>query len=81
MRSRDMALSRLLPPQSYRKMRIMKKLTEAEERKLWEEVRREFPDDEVMQQVHFVRLVHHLQMRDLSVQERIDWLNQLPKAA
>ncbi len=32
----------------------MRVLTEFEKQKLLEEVRREFPDDEVMQQVHYV---------------------------
>ena len=59
----------------------MTELTEIEKKRLWEEVREEFPDDEVMQQVHFVRLIHHLQMEALSVQERIDMLSQVHQAA
>lgn len=58
-----------------------RELTEAEKRALWEQVREEFPDDETMQWVHFVRLVHHVQMQDLSVPERIEWLGQLREAA
>jgi hypothetical protein len=58
-----------------------KELTEVEKRRLWDEVREEFPDDEVMQQVHFVRLVHHLLMKDISVPERIEWLSCIPQAA
>jgi hypothetical protein len=60
---------------------MVRELTQAEKRKLWEQVREEFPDDDVMQQVHFVRLVHHLQMQDLTVRERIEWLSSLPQAA
>jgi hypothetical protein len=60
---------------------MVKELTQAEKRELWKQVREEFPDDVVMQRVHFVRLVHYLQMQDLSVQERIEWLSRLPQAA
>ena len=49
----------------------MRVLTEPEKEKLSEEVRREFPDDEVMQQVHYVRLMHHLQMGEMSTEERV----------
>jgi hypothetical protein len=49
----------------------MRVLTESEKQKLLEEVRREFPDDEMMQQVHYVRLMHHLQMKDMSAEERV----------
>ena len=30
----------------------MRELTEAEKKKIWEDVLKEFPDDEVMQQIH-----------------------------
>jgi hypothetical protein len=59
----------------------MRELTEVEKRRLWDEVRAEFPDDDVMQQVHFVRLVHHLLMKNLSAEERIQRLSRLPEAA
>lgn len=49
----------------------MRELTEAEKQRLSEEVRQEFPDDEVMQQIHYVRLLHYSQTRDLSSQERV----------
>ena len=53
----------------------MKDLTETEKRQLAEEVRKEFPDDEVMQQVHYVRLLHHAQTKGLSSEERIRFYN------
>jgi hypothetical protein len=53
----------------------MTELTEIEKQQLLEEVRQEFPDDEVMQQVHYVRLLHHSQTRDLSSQERVRFFN------
>ena len=48
----------------------MKKLTEEEKKRFWEEVQKEFPDDEVMQEVHYVRLMHHYPMKNLSRKER-----------
>ncbi len=47
----------------------MVKLKAAEKKRLWEEVRQEFPDDEMMQQVHYVRLLHHHQTKGRSPQE------------
>lgn len=49
----------------------MRELTEAEKKELWKEVRKEFPDDEMMQEIHYVRLLHHHQTKGLSPQERI----------
>ena len=49
----------------------MEELTEMEKAKIWEDVRREFPDDEVMQQIHYVRQVHHFQTKGLSLEDRI----------
>ena len=49
----------------------MRDLAESEKEKLLEEVRIEFPDDEVMQQIHYVRLIHQLQTRGMSADERI----------
>ena len=49
----------------------MRVLRESEKQKRAEAVCREFPDDEVMQQVHYVRLMHHLQTREMTPEERI----------
>ncbi len=54
----------------------MKQLTDIEKEKLWEEVRKEFPDDEMMQQIHYVRLLHHRQTEGLSSQERIKFFER-----
>ena len=43
----------------------MRKLTAEEKKHLWEEVQKEFPDDETMQEVHFVRLMHHQMTKNL----------------
>lgn len=48
----------------------MKMLTEEEKKHLWEEVQIEFPDDETMQEVHFVRLMHRHMTKNLSRSER-----------
>jgi hypothetical protein len=42
-----------------------------EKKQIWEEVRREFPDDAVMQEIHYVRLLHYHQTKGLSAQERV----------
>ena len=49
----------------------MSELTETEKKQIWEEVRSEFPDDAVMQEVHYVRLLHYRQTKGLSAQERV----------
>ena len=49
----------------------MRKVTQAEQDKIWEDVRKEFPDDEMMQEIHFIRQVHYLQTKDSSMEERI----------
>jgi hypothetical protein len=59
----------------------MKDLTEAEKQQLADEVRREFPDDEVMQQVHYVRLLHHAQTRGFSPEERVRFFGPLQKGS
>jgi hypothetical protein len=49
----------------------MRELTKAEKEQIWEEVRKEFPDDTVMQEVHYVRLLHYHQLNGLSASERV----------
>ncbi|MBN1675436.1 MAG: hypothetical protein JXR37_30625 [Kiritimatiellae bacterium] len=41
----------------------MRNVTANERKRLWNEVRAEFRDDRVMQEVHFARLVHHEMLR------------------
>lgn len=59
----------------------MRKLTEVEKEQLWEEVREEFPDDEMMQEIHYVRLLHHRQTKGLSPQECIRFFGRSEKGA
>lgn len=49
----------------------MREITEAEKRAIWEGVKKEFPDDEMMQEIHYVRRIHHLYTEDLSLADRI----------
>ena len=39
----------------------MADVTKEQKARIWEDVRKEFPEDEVMQQVHYVRQLHQLQ--------------------
>ena len=57
----------------------MNVLTKEARDRLWEEVREEFPQDETMQEVHFVRLVHFLQTKDLTPEERVKFFGQREK--
>jgi hypothetical protein len=51
-------------------------LTEADKKKLWDEVVAEFPGDDTMQMVHYVRLLHYHQTKDLSPEEQIRFYNE-----
>lgn len=55
-------------------------LTKEARDRLWEEVREEFPHDEMMQEVHFVRLIHFLQTKELTPEERVKFFGQSEKA-
>jgi hypothetical protein len=57
----------------------VRKLTESEKERLWEEVIKEFPDDEMMQEIHYVRLLHYHQTEKLSRKERIQFYKDLGK--
>lgn len=51
----------------------IRKLTKAEKERLWEEVKKEFPNNETMQEIYYVRLMHYLQTKGLSPKERIQF--------
>jgi hypothetical protein len=57
-------------------------LTESEIDSLWAEVRAEFPGDEMMQEVHFVRALHAVQFQDFTREERLAYYNRfVPQSA
>jgi len=56
-------------------------LSDDERQGLWREVRDEFPDDEMMQEVHFVRPLHRLQTKGLSREQRLRFFNSPSESA
>ncbi|HPO11802.1 MAG TPA: hypothetical protein PLI09_00035 [Candidatus Hydrogenedentes bacterium] len=52
-------------------MNTISEISNTEAEQIWKEVREEFPEDEAMQQVHFVRLMHYHQLKGCSAQETI----------
>jgi len=55
----------------------LREVTDAERQAIWAEVRAEFPGDEMMQEVHFVRALHAAQLRDFTREERVEYFNRL----
>lgn len=54
-------------------------LTKAQEARIWREVRKEFPGDEMMQEIHFHRYQRYLQMKDMSEEEQIQYYHEAAK--
>jgi hypothetical protein len=54
----------------------MRRLSEQDRNRLWQEVSSEFPDDRVMQEVHFARLVHREMLRDESDESRASFFSK-----
>jgi hypothetical protein len=54
-----------------------RELSEAERQALWVSVQLEFPDDEMMREIHFVRVLRAAQLRDFTRDERVEYLNRL----
>jgi len=46
-------------------------LSKKEKKRFREKARREFPGDEMMQELHYIRLVHHHQTKGFSVREKV----------
>lgn len=57
----------------------MYKLSDDEKKRLWDQVCEEFPDDQTMQEVHYVRLLHYEQTRHLSPKERLAFFRSKEK--
>ncbi len=59
-----------------------RELSESERQALWVEVQAEFPNDEMMQEVHFGRALRAAQLRDFTPEERVEYLNRhLPQSS
>ena len=54
----------------------MYNLSDEEKKKLWDEVCEEFPDDQTMLEVHYVRLLHYEQTRRLPAKEKIQFFTR-----
>lgn len=54
----------------------MGKLTDAQRDRIREEVRKEFPNDEMMQEIHFVQQVHYFETKDLSPEDQIRYYSR-----
>jgi hypothetical protein len=54
-----------------------REVSEPERQAIWAEVVAEFPDDEMMREIHFVRALHAAQLRDFTQAERLEYLNRL----
>ena len=57
----------------------MRKLTDAEREKIREEVREEFPHDEMMQEIHFVQQVHYFETKNLRPEDQIRYFKRSPQ--
>jgi hypothetical protein len=51
-------------------------ITDELKQQILKEVKTEFPDDEMMQEIHYVRLLHYYQTLDLSPEEYIKFFNK-----
>ncbi len=58
-------------------MQNPREVSETEQQALWASAQSEFPDDEMMQEIHFVRGLHAAQLRDFTRNERVEFLNRL----
>jgi len=69
----------IVVPPEFREEVLVREITEAQKKRLWDEVQAEFPNDVVMQEVHYVRLLYYHQTKDLSAKERVRFYNQVEK--
>ena len=60
-------------------MRSEKKLSDEQKAKLWEEVKREFPADPALQEVHFARLYIDELTKDMPSEKRRKFIKALAK--
>ena len=55
-------------------------LTKQEKERFWKEVQEEFPNDVMMQEIHYIRLLHHYQTKNLSLENRIKFYKKIEKS-
>jgi hypothetical protein len=55
----------------------LREVSDAERQAIRDEVRAEFPDDEMMRELHFARAMRTAQLRDFTRDERLEYLNRL----
>ena len=60
-------------------MRFEKRLSDEQEARLWEEVKREFPADPALQEVHFARLYIDELTKDMSPEKRRKFIKALAR--
>ena len=58
----------------------MRKITSKDKERFRRRVEKEFPGDEMMQELHLIRLIHHHQLRGLSGKERVRFYD-MPQVA
>ncbi len=54
-------------------------VTEELKKKILEEVRREFPGDEMMQEIDISRQIHYYETKELSPEEKIRYFGGTPR--
>jgi hypothetical protein len=54
----------------------MREPTEAEKQQMWDDVRAEFPNDAMMQEIHYVRQLLYHRTQGMSTQERLRFYNE-----
>jgi hypothetical protein len=55
----------------------MREITHADEERFWRKVREDFPDDEMMQEIHFIRLKLMAEMEGMSPAEQVRYINEM----
>jgi len=51
-------------------------ITDELKQQILKEVKAEFPDDEMLQEIHYIHLLHYYQTLDLSPEEYIKFFNK-----
>lgn len=57
----------------------MEKISKKMLQKMEEEIREEFPHDEMMQELHLIRWLSHLEIKGMSIKEKLDYFNSAKK--